>query len=875
MIPMRMPLCQLSSPTRTSEYAAGIDAGGPIPIGGNNASTTISMAEKNESSTHQWVRKVPMPEQSETSEQPLPHPWANRRTRGGEVAQQPAHPWATRSPADPDVQFPYPVFSERFSAQASPQRPARPVARRQDDRDLALERELELLGDADSCATESDLESDTGRGSGRTGRSRPSVRRLGAGLVEMPKVTPLDPRTAVLANPEVPEVKRYCWKCDAPVGRHSAAGPGAISGTCVACSSPFNFRPQLRPGELVSGQYEVQGCLAHGGLGWVYLAIDRNVSDRWVVLKGLQNPMDFEAHVVALAERQFLSEMAYPGIVKIHNFVKHAAAGREAAAGYIVMEYVGGRSLKKMLDVPAPDRIPVVEAIAYLMEVLPALDYLHSFGLAYNDLKPDNIMVSEDEVKLIDLGAVAAMESYGSIYGTPGYQAPEIIETGPTVASDLYSVGRTLAALTLQMPLGPDGNLAPGMPSPQDQPLLRRYPPLYRLLCRATDPDPKRRFPSAYSMYCQMVGVLRMVLAVDTRSEHPQASAEFGAMRDDFGVDTLIGQTDGVIDGTDRMPEVAARDVVATLPVPLIDTEDPSAELLSTFAHGDPHHVLDALRRTRDRIAAGIVTEPESFELEGTLTAVRAHLELEEVASARALLAELTPRHTGDWRIEWYLGIAALVDGGFELAYRHFDAVHSMLPGEIASALALAAAAELVLQHVQEPGDADRWHDAAMEHYRTVWRTNHGVVSAAFGLARRLAADGDLLAAVAVLDEVPAASRHHSMARMTGSLLLVSRPTAEITETDLDTAASRLALLADDPRALQLKVIVVGAALEWLRVGAQPRRLQRILGFPVTSTGLRQGLESSLRALAHFAPDRWDRYRLIDLANQVRPRSWW
>ncbi|MFF3569933.1 serine/threonine-protein kinase [Nocardia jiangxiensis] len=808
-----------------------------------------------------------MPEHSEAPDQPLPHPWANRRMRGSEMPRRSTtHPWATRGPVPPEGRIPNSVLSERFSAQR-----ARPVARRRDEAEF----ELELLAESDSAAVESDPEADTGGGSGRSARSRPSVRKLGGGLVEMPKVTPLDPRAAVLTDPEVHEIKRFCWKCDAPVGRRTTDGPGEISGTCAACGSPFNFRPTLVPGELVAGQYEVQGCLAHGGLGWVYLAVDRNVSDRWVVLKGLQNPLDFEAHVVALAERQFLSEMAYPGIVKIHNFVKHASVGRDIAAGYIVMEYVGGRSLKKMLDVLAPQRIPVAEAIAYLMEVLPALDYLHSFGLAYNDLKPDNIMVSEDEVKLIDLGAVAALDSYGSIYGTPGYQAPEITETGPTVAADLYSVGRTLAALMLDLPVERDGNLAPVIPSPEQEPLLRRYPGLHRLLCRATEPDPRRRFPSAYAMYCQLVGVLRMVLAVDSGREHPQASAEFASILGDFGIDTLIGQTDRVIDGTQRMPMVDVADVVAALPAPLIDTEDPSAELLLPLLRGDPHQVLDALRRTSARIAAGVVAEPESFELEGALAAAQAHIELGDVVQARALLDELAPRHADDWRIEWHLGVAALLDGDFELGYRHFDTVHSMVPGEIAPPLALAAAAELMLQHLDEPGDPDRLHDAAMEHYRTVWRTNHGVVSAAFGLARRLAADGELLEAVAVLDEVPAASRHHAIAQMTGSLLLVSRPTAEITERDLDTAAARLTALPDDPRTLQLKVIVVGAAVEWLRAGAQPARLQSILGFPVTPTGLRQGLESSLRALAQIAPDRWHRYRLIDLANQVRPRSWW
>nr|WP_280261507.1 serine/threonine-protein kinase [Nocardia abscessus] len=711
-------------------------------------------------------------------------------------------------------------------------------------------------------------------GSGRSARSRPSVRRLGGGLVSMPKVSPLDPRTAVMQNPEVPEHKRFCWKCQQPVGRTTDAGSGAVEGECGRCASPFNFRPSLQPGEMVADQYEVQGCLAHGGLGWIYLAVDRNVSDRWVVLKGLQNPLDFEAHVVALAERQFLSEVAYPGIVKIHNFVKHRS-GRDVADGYIVMEYVGGRSLKKMLDLRAPDRIPVSEAIAFMMEILPALDYLHSFGLAYNDLKPDNIMVSEDEVKLIDLGAVAAMESYGSIYGTPGFQAPEITETGPTVASDIYTVGRTLAALVLDMPKNANGHQLPGIPSPEDEPLLREYPALHRLLRRATDPDPRRRFPTAYAMYGQLAGVLRMVLAYDTGKEHPQSSLEFGAMRGDFGIETLIGQTDGMTDGRHRLPALDAPSVVAALPVPLIDGEDPSADLLSTLLHGDPRHALDALRRTADRIVSGTIPEPETFELEGTLTAVRAHLDLGEVVPACDRLADLRPDYGTDWRLEWYSAVAALLDGQFERAYEYFDLVHSMLPGEIAPALALAATAELTLQHL---GDAagDHWNRLAEEYYRTVWRTNHGMVSAAFGLARRLAADGGLLEAVEVLDQVPEASRYQSVARMTGCLLLVSQPIPETTEADLLEAAARLDAAPDEPRALQLQVIVVGAALEWVRAGGQAAEPEAtLLGFPFTTMGLQRGLESSLRALARIAPHRLHRYRLVDLANYVRPKSRW
>ncbi|MFI6171653.1 tetratricopeptide repeat protein [Nocardia sp. NPDC051052] len=709
-------------------------------------------------------------------------------------------------------------------------------------------------------------------GSERSVRSRPSVRRLSAGLVDLPRVSQVDPATAILRNPEVPEDKRFCWKCQKPVGRSADNGAVASAGKCPHCGSPFNFRPLLAPGDLVADQYEVQGCLAYGGMGWIFLARDRNVSDRWVVLKGLQNPLDFEAHVVALAERQFLSEMAHPGIVKIFNFVKHRSADG-IPCGYIVMEYVGGQSLKAMLDLHAPERIPVAEAIAYVMEVLPALDYLHSFGLAYNDLKPDNIMVTEDEVKLIDLGAVAARESGGSLYGTLGYQAPEFTSTGPTVASDIHTVGRTLATLTLDMPTEPRGPKLPGIPTADEEPVLRRYPAFERLLLRATDTDPTQRFPSAYAMYRQLAGVLRTVLAEDTNREYPQTSAVFGSLRGDFGIDTLIRQTEGVIEGVHQVPILDPPSVAAALPVPLIDSEDPSAELLSPLLHGDPRQTLDTLRQSTADMSAGAIGTPETFDLEGTLTAVRAHLDLGDVEQAREHLARLLPDYAADWRIDWYTGIADLSCADYAQAYEQFDRVHSMVPGEIAPLLALAATAELLLQtNADEP---NRWRRASTEYYRSVWRNTRGVASAAFGLARRLAVDGDVFTAVATLRQVPDSSRHHNAAQMTACLLLVTRPVTELTQTDLDAAAAHLHALPDDPRLMQLQVIVLTAALTWLSRGGRPESRATILGFRYNESGLRGGLESTLRAVARSTTNRLHRYALIDLANDVRPRSLW
>ena len=112
----------------------------------------------------------------------------------------------------------------------------------------------------------------------------------------------------------------------------------------------------------------------------------------------------------ALAERRFLAEVEHPNIVKIFNFVQHESSG------YIVMEYVGGQSLKQILTArrdangDAPDPLPPAMAIAYMLEILPALGYLHRNGLLFCDFKIDNVIQTQHSLKLIDLGGVYRMD---------------------------------------------------------------------------------------------------------------------------------------------------------------------------------------------------------------------------------------------------------------------------------------------------------------------------------------------------------------------------------------------------------------------------------------------------------------------------------
>ncbi|MFJ6459986.1 tetratricopeptide repeat protein [Streptomyces sp. NPDC091387] len=371
----------------------------------------------------------------------------------------------------------------------------------------------------------------SGTSTGVSGRNR-----LGAGLVLVPDVPRPDPRTAVMENPEVPERKRFCSRsdCGAPVGRARGERPGRTEGFCTKCGHPYSFMPKLQEGDIVHGQYEVAGCLAHGGLGWVYLAVDRAVSDRWVVLKGLLDTGDQDAMAAAISERRFLAEIEHSNIVRIYNFVEHLDQRTGSLDGYIVMEYVGGKALKEIANerrTPAGKRdpLPVEQACAFGIEALEALGHLHSRNLLYCDFKVDNAIQTEDQLKLIDMGAVRRMDDDESaIYGTVGYQAPEVAEVGPSVASDLYTVARTLAVLTFDFQ-GYTNVFVDSLPDPDNIEVFRTYESFYRLLVRATDPDPARRFSSASEMAEQLMGVLREVVSLQTGRPRPALSTLFGA----------------------------------------------------------------------------------------------------------------------------------------------------------------------------------------------------------------------------------------------------------------------------------------------------------------------------------------------------------
>jgi serine/threonine-protein kinase PknG len=658
----------------------------------------------------------------------------------------------------------------------------------------------------------------------QSGSARLRSARLGAGLTRVPPAPVVDASQAVMKNPQIPEDKRNCPVCGNPVGRSRDGQPGRTEGFCPKCRNPFSFTPKLKAGDLVANQYEVAGCLAHGGLGWIYLARDKNVSDRWVVLKGLLNSGDADALAVAIIEQQFLAQVEHPLIVEIYNFVTHDDAG------YIVMEYVGGTSLKQLLKARMKanggsyDPLPVDQALAYILEILPAFQYLHDLGLVYCDFKPDNLIQVGDAVKLIDLGGVRRLDDQDSaIYGTVGYQAPEVAQVGTTIASDIYTIGRTLVVLMMEF-RGYQTRYVASLPTVEETPLFQRYDSLYRLLAKACAPDPADRFASIDELRVQLLGVLREVVA-----QHRSGTSLTSAASVLFEAPAI---TSDALEW-DQLPALRS------------DTSDPQYAWLSNIAVDDPAERLRAL----DSAPAATA--------EVLLARARAALQLGQPDLVDRICAEMLTADPWEWRAVWVAGLAALQRNDFRSAQSSFNAVYGQVPGELAPKLALALACE-------------RGGEGAIAEnlYRTCAGTDANYVApAAFGMARIRAAQGDVNAAVAALDLVPSTSRGYVESRRQRALHLYQSGDG------LGSLAAALGSLQgvriDPAERAEVTAKILDRALTV--VAAQGPQPQVMIGdYPAEDGSLRDGLEAAYRQLAAGASDERSRYALVDKANAVR-----
>jgi hypothetical protein len=285
-------------------------------------------------------------------------------------------------------------------------------------------------------------------------RARRGLRRAAAG-----HAVPAD----LLAHAAVllPEPRRWCPHCDAAVGRSRDGRPGRLRGTCAHCRRPFDLTPALVPGTVLAGRWHVTGLLARGR-DWLYTGVGVDSEPVVLTRRG-----DDDAATPAL-----LLGSGHPALVGLRDVVRHGAAV------HLVLDPVDGEPVRGPLD-PGT-------AAAVVLGVVPAVAHLHRLGLLHADLKPGNVLATRDGPVLIDLGSLRRRDDRRSpVWGTDGFLAPEITAggAGPSVASEVYALGRTLDVL-LGRPVRP--HLAPaGAP--------RHGTALDPVIARATATDPDRR----------------------------------------------------------------------------------------------------------------------------------------------------------------------------------------------------------------------------------------------------------------------------------------------------------------------------------------------------------------------------------------------
>jgi serine/threonine-protein kinase PknG len=452
--------------------------------------------------------------------------------------------------------------------------------------------------------------------------------------------------------------------------------------------------------------------------------------------------------------------------------------------------------------------------------------------LLFCDFKIDNVIQTQHSLKLIDLGGVYRMDDPTSaVFGTVGYQAPEIAAAGPSVASDLFTVARTLAVLCFDF-RGYQSTYRFTLPPQESVPLLARYDSLYRFLEAGTASDPDDRFQSAEEMADQLYGVLREIVADQEGRVVPAPSKLFS----------------GPLRGGHERPDWR------TLPRPQVDTDDPAAGYLATIGAGDPQQMIVQLNAAPER----------TVEVE--LRHAAALIELGEWEAVEDLLAGVEAADRWEWRVDWYRGVAELARDRPELAQTRFEAVYRSLPGELAPKHALGLAYESSRQW----SEAARWYDI-------VSRTDPAFTAATFGLARCLFEADERAGALAAYERVPESSsayveaqtaRIHSLAAPNGDgdgradELLVAGATLE----SLPIAGEHRARLQAELLEAALELVKQGQVLDDGRAS--------LLGHRFLERDLRFAVERSYRELARWTSLGSERIELVDRANQVRPRTW-
>ena len=262
--------------------------------------------------------------------------------------------------------------------------------------------------------------------------------------------------------------------------------------------------PQV-PGERYIGKYRVKGELGRGGMGAVYLAEQPGLG-REVAIKELLQAADPVALRRFLQEAQVMARTSHPNLVQVHDMELMGNVN------YLVMEFVRGRSLRDWMN---QTPLPPPRVFAVMHGVLQALDYAHRHAIVHRDMKPENVLISDEGmVKVADFGIARLTDDTGmggtatktgTTVGTPQYMSPEQVASSKVDGrSDLYSAGIVFYELVAGQPPftasdadGPFTLMAKHVQAPPKPPSVFQpglNPELERVILQAIAKRPEDRF---------------------------------------------------------------------------------------------------------------------------------------------------------------------------------------------------------------------------------------------------------------------------------------------------------------------------------------------------------------------------------------------
>jgi serine/threonine protein kinase len=276
-------------------------------------------------------------------------------------------------------------------------------------------------------------------------------------------------------------------------------------------------------GSVIRGKYRILSKVGQGGMGAVYKALHL-AFDELRALKVIAPEILHDQLFVRRFRHEAVitRKLQHPNAVRVDD-IDEAEDGRP----FIVMEFIHGKSLKKLIEEEGPLRVPRVCSI--IKQVASALDAAHRLGMVHRDIKPDNIALIEgpegELVKVLDFGIAKMKEvrlgetsgmtltGMGMVIGTPQYMSPEqaMGKRGDDLdgRSDLYSLGVVMyEMLTADLPFKAETTMGmlmahlqqPPRPIPTLRPELEIPEPIVRLAMRLLEKDPARRPASAKAL---------------------------------------------------------------------------------------------------------------------------------------------------------------------------------------------------------------------------------------------------------------------------------------------------------------------------------------------------------------------------------------